>query len=207
MRLPRFLREIVATITRHAYDTAKTELQADLTGLPAAVRTVAASVAGKMVETAREDLRPDFDRIALFTILFRSQADQSRRMDSVDATLGVVLTGLLVLAPIAFEKAPTGTDKWIALIGFALLVLVIGHGLFFIGAPEPNATILAGKLLGDLKDPNNGSLEEVRAAITGQPQIQRTAQLATSSSAAVPPATSPKPSLRTGNGSGRNAFT
>ena len=64
-------------------------------------------------------------------------------MDSVDATLGVTLTALLVFAPIAFEKAPTGTDKAIALFGFALVILIVGRAPFFIRAPEPNPTIVA----------------------------------------------------------------
>ncbi|MDQ6944467.1 MAG: hypothetical protein M3169_18360 [Candidatus Eremiobacteraeota bacterium] len=107
----------------------------------------------------------DFERITLFGILFRSHADQSRRMDSVDATLGVVLTALLVLAPIAFDKGPTQIDKWFALVSFGLLVVIVAWGLFMIRAQEPNAPALGAKLLGDLKDPVAGTLEEVRIAI------------------------------------------
>jgi hypothetical protein len=87
-------------------------------------------------------------------------------MDSVDATLGVVLTAFLVLAPIAFDKGPTLLDKWIALLGFGLLVSIVARGLFLISAPEPNAVALSAKLLGDLKDPVSGTLEDVRCAIS-----------------------------------------
>jgi hypothetical protein len=86
--------------------------------------------------------------------------------DSVDATLGVVLTALLVLAPIAFEKGPTQADKWIALVGFGVLVAVVGRGLFFVVAREPDAPALGAKLLGDLKEPVAGTLEELRTAIS-----------------------------------------
>jgi hypothetical protein len=94
-------------------------------------------------------------------------------MDSVDATLGVVLTALLVLAPIAFDKGPTQIDKWIAVAGFGVLVVIVGRGLFFVGAPETNAPALGAKLLGDLKDPVAGTLEEVRTAISAAADPRR----------------------------------
>lgn len=148
-----------------AYDVAKGEFRTDLARGPETPRHIGEAIAGYFVDAAREGLRRDFERITLFGILFRSHADQSRRMDSVDATLGVVLTAFLVLAPIAFDKGPTLLDKWIALVGFVVLVVIVARGLFFVSAQEPNAAVLAAKLLGDLKDPVAGTLEEVRTAI------------------------------------------
>jgi hypothetical protein len=118
------------------------------------------------VIAVREDFRRDFERMTLFGLLFRSQADQSRRMDSVDPTLGVVLTALLVLVPTAFQTGPTQADKWIALVGFGVLVAIVGRGLFFVVAREPDAPALGAKLLGDLKEPAAGTLEELRTAIS-----------------------------------------
>lgn len=149
-----------------AYDVAKGELRSDLAGGSEALRHVAEPIAGCFVDAACRGLRRDFERITLFGILFRSHADQSRRMDSVDATLGVVLTALLVLAPIAFDKGPTQVDKWFALVSFGLLVVIVARALFWIRAQEPNAAALGAKLLGDLQDPVAGTLEEVRNAIT-----------------------------------------
>jgi len=159
-----FLHDLIGAMTLHAYDVAKGELRADLTGGPE-TRHVAESIASCFVDATRQGLRRDFERITLFGILFRAHADQSRRMDSVDATLGVVLTALLVLAPIAFDKGPTQADKWIALVGFGLLVVTVARGLFFVRAPEANAPALGAKLLGDLNDPVAGTLDEVRIAI------------------------------------------
>jgi hypothetical protein len=148
-----------------AYDVAKGEFQADLGRAPETLRNVTESIAGCFVDAAREGLRKDFERITLFGVLFRSHADQARRMDSVDATLGVVLTALLVLAPVVFDKGPTRVDKWIALVGFGILVVIVARGLFFVRTPEPNAPALSAKLLGDLDDPVAGTLDEVRIAI------------------------------------------
>ncbi len=173
MRLPRFLRDFIGAMAVHACDTAKAELRANFVDGRDTLREVAQSIVGRMFDVAREGFRRDFERVTLFGILFRSQADQSRRMDSVDATLGVVLTALLVLAPIAFDMGPTRGDKWIALAGFGLLASIVGRGLFFIVAREPKAAALGAKLIGDLKDPVAGTLEELRTAISrsaGDPQ-------------------------------------
>ena len=150
----------------HACDTAKSEFHASFVDGRDTIRDVAQAIVGRMFDAAREDFRRDFERMTLFGLLFRSQADQSRRVDSVDANLGVVLTALLVLAPIAFDKGPAQADKWIALIGFGVLVVVVGRGLFFVVAREPNAAALGAKLLGDLKEPVAGTLEELRTAIS-----------------------------------------
>lgn len=167
MRLPGFLRELIGAMTAHACVIAKMELDAQLVDGRETLRDVAQSIVGQMFDAAREGVRRDFERMTLFGLLFRSQADQSRRMDSVDATLGVVLTALLVLAPIAFEKGPTQVDKWTALVGFGVLVAVVGRGLFFVVAREPDAPALGAKLLGDLKEPVAGTLEELRTAMSG----------------------------------------
>ncbi|HEV2738008.1 MAG TPA: hypothetical protein VGU66_05445 [Candidatus Elarobacter sp.] len=166
MRLPGFLRDLIGAMTVHACDTAQAELRANFVDGRETLREVAQSIVGRLFDAAREDVRRDFERMALFGLLFRSQADQSRRVDSIDATLGVVLTALLVLAPIAFDKGPTQADKWIALVGFGVLVAVIGRGLFFVLAREPDAPALGAKLLGDLKEPVAGTLEELRSAIS-----------------------------------------
>ena len=163
--LPRHIREFVAQLTVEAYDTVKLAIREDSNDITPALGTLGRSFAGTVLDHVRSSIRADFERLVLFTILFRSQADQSRRLDSVDATLGVVLTALLVLAPLAVEHAPTTPERWAVLLGFVVLVGMIGRALFFISAPEPKPTILAAKLLGDLKAPHHGSLDEVRAAI------------------------------------------
>jgi hypothetical protein len=162
MQLPRFLRDFITSTTLCAYGTVKGELRADVRKM---LPVFAETISNRIVGEARENLRHDFDRVTLFGILFRSQADQSRRLDSVDATLGVLLTALLVLAPIAFEKAPTWFDRAIALGGFGLVIAVVGHALFFVGGREPDAAALGAKLLGDLQNSIYGTLEQVIIAI------------------------------------------
>jgi hypothetical protein len=173
MLLPRFVRDILASLPLGAFDTTKRDPSADARKTRELIDGIVKPVADVLVEAAKDELYGGFERITLFAVLFRSQADQSRRLDSVDATLGIVLTTLLALAPIAFEKAPTTADRWITFAGFAVVVLIVGRALFFVGAPEPNAVVLGGKLLGDLKDPVAGSLKEVRAAIRRSADARR----------------------------------
>jgi hypothetical protein len=75
------------------------------------------------------ELCGDFERLTLLAVLFRfrAQADQSRRSDAVDATLGVFLTALLIVGRFAFERSPAVLDRWVtgaSLIAAIFLVVV-----------------------------------------------------------------------------------
>jgi hypothetical protein len=164
MSLPQFLRDWIDAIVLRAYETTKDHLSIDLDGIPAAARSVLTSALPHMVTAIRDEVRSDLERVAMFTVLFRTQADQARRLDAVDATLGVFLTALLVVGPLALDKAPSVADRWIAVFGFGILILVVGLALFVAGGREPKADI-ALQLAGDLRSADRGTFEPVREAL------------------------------------------
>jgi hypothetical protein len=156
MRLPAFLRDLITAVTLRAYDTVKAQVRYDLCDAPehfADMLEMAVSWA-----SVRADIRRDLERIALFSVLFRSQADQSRRSDSIDATLGVFLTALLAVGPFAFERSPSNLDRWIIGGGFVLATGAILIALFFVGGREPGPG-LAAKLALDLRSDDRGSYD------------------------------------------------
>lgn len=149
MALARFVRDAVDAVIVGACETMKDRLRADF---------------GARFEAIRAELRSDVERTVLFAVLFRTQADQARRLDAVDAILGVFLTALLAVGPLALEKAPTTTDRWIAAIGFGSLVVVVGLALFLVGGRELKADI-ALQIAADLRSPDGGSREAIREAV------------------------------------------
>ncbi len=164
MRLPRFLRELVGEATLHAYDTAKAQIRDDLAATPETIAEVLEAAAARSVTRASTEIRADLERLTLFAVLFRAQADQSRRSDAVDATLGVFLTALLVVGPFAFERSPTVLDHWVIAGGFIAATSLVVGALFFVGGREPNP-LLAAKLAIDLRSPDKGNYEAVLATI------------------------------------------
>jgi hypothetical protein len=114
--------------------------------------------------TIRMEIHGDIERIALFCVLFRSQADQARRTDSMDASLGVFLTAVLVVGPFAFERSPLYLDRWIIGGGSILAAAIVGTALFFVGGREPRPG-LGVKLALDLRSGIRGSYEAVAATI------------------------------------------
>ena len=164
MRLPRFLRDLIGEATLHAYDTAKAQIRVDLAESPEKVAEVLEAAAARSVASASTELRGDLERLTLFAVLFRAQADQSRRSDAVDATLGVFLTALLVVGPFAFERSPAVLDRWVIGAAFVVAISLVVVALFFVGGREP-VTGLATKLAIDLRTPDNGNYKAVAAAI------------------------------------------
>jgi hypothetical protein len=164
MRLHRFLRDLIAAATLHAYDTAKAQLRADLADSPEKIAEVLEAAVARSAAAASTEMRGDLERLTLFTVLFRSQADQSRRSDALDATLGVFLTALLVVGPFAFERSPTVLDRWVIGSGFVTATFLVVVALFFVGGREPHPA-LAAKLAIDLRSPDKGNYEAVVATI------------------------------------------
>jgi hypothetical protein len=164
MKTAGVFRDLVDSLIGRAYDRFKSRLRRDLDTRQDGLGDLLGAMSSRVVTAARDGFRSDVERIAIFAVLFRTQADQARRMDAVDATFGVFLTALLVAGPLAFENAPTVADRWIAAAGFGALILLVGLGLFGISGKEPKADI-ALQLAADLRTAERGSYANLRDAL------------------------------------------
>jgi hypothetical protein len=89
-----------------------------------------------------------FARLSTFAIVFRAQADQARRLDAMDATLGVFLGILLVILPLALTAAHD-VDEIIAASIFTVPIGIVSRALFFLGGEVPRAMLVSRQFVKD----------------------------------------------------------
>jgi len=109
-------------------------------------RTVLSAVIRGAVAPSIEGGRPavirHVTRLSTFAVVFRAQADQARRLDAIDATLGVVLGMLLIVLPLALTTA-RDLDEIIAASVFAIPIGTVSRALFFLGGEVPNGVYVS----------------------------------------------------------------
>jgi hypothetical protein len=164
MDLPGVLRDGIDAVVSRGYDTIRDRLLADFDGTRHTITDALTTSLPDLVDAIRDEVRSDVERIVIFTVLLRIQADQARRMDAVDAVLGVFLLAILAAGPLALDKSPPVADRWLAGIGFGMLIVAIGYALFFVGGREGRPTI-ALQFAGDLRTRRRGGFESVRIAL------------------------------------------
>lgn len=95
------------------------------------------------IKSTRPTVVCHFARLSTFAVLFRAQADQARRLDALDATLGVVLAMLLVVLPLALTAAHDVDEIAVACL-FTVPIGIVSRALFFHGGEVPQG-VLVGK--------------------------------------------------------------
>jgi hypothetical protein len=95
------------------------------------------------IQSSRPTVVRHVARLSNFAVLFRAQADQARRLDALDATLGVVLAMLLVILPLALTTAHD-IDEIAAACIFTVPIGIVSRALFSLGGEVPQG-VLVGK--------------------------------------------------------------
>jgi hypothetical protein len=100
------------------------------------------------IERGRPAVLRHAARLSAFAVVFRAQADQARRLDAIDATLGAVLGMLLIILPLALTTA-RDLDEVLAASIFAIPIGTVSRALFFLGGEVPNGVYVSRQFVRD----------------------------------------------------------